>query len=213
MRGRKGFTVIDLVAVTVLVLIVAVILFPIFARSRDGGGPFSCQSNLKQLGLAFQMYRNDWDDYLPRDAYDWQGRDIGWEQAVFPYTKDWTVYYCPEQPGLRELHKRRIALSDVQSLPFGYGANRAYLFHRAPARAVALSQIKDPSATIVLGDQEAQRRGLFAPVAGAGKTMVPQCNAALRHSEGANVLFADGHVKWMKADDAWSKDDTMWDLK
>jgi prepilin-type processing-associated H-X9-DG protein len=80
----------------------------------------------------------------------------------------------------------------------------------------------------MLADRDALDRDLRAPIADHGAAMDPPCNVALRHDGntsvdtrppadrrkgGANFAFADGHLKYMKADDAWSKDDTMWDLK
>jgi prepilin-type processing-associated H-X9-DG protein len=43
--------------------------------------------------------------------------------------------------------------------------------------------------------------------------MTPRGNVALRHSEGANFVFIDGHVKWIRGEEEWGKDDTAWDLK
>jgi prepilin-type processing-associated H-X9-DG protein len=211
MRRRKGFTVIELVAVIVFVLIMGAILFPIFARVHDGYYPQSdCQLNLKHIGLAIRMYTNDNDHRLPQDPFRWNGRDIGWEEALLPYVKNDILYYCPVQ-----LHDRRGQPlgKDRHSLPSGYGANRTYLCTRFPTPTVSLANVKDPGATIALAERDDLRRGIHAPIAGHGGTMAPRCNVGLRHHEGANFLFADGHVKWMKAGDVWSKDDTLWDLK
>lgn len=45
--------------------LIAAILFPIFARSRGTGHGPSCQSNLKQIGLAMLQYAQDYDEKLP----------------------------------------------------------------------------------------------------------------------------------------------------
>jgi prepilin-type processing-associated H-X9-DG protein len=167
------------------------------------------------------MYADDNDQRLPQDSYRWQGRDIGWEEAVFPYVKDWRMYRCGWQTE-GSVHPLR---PDGIPLPsfFGYGPNRAYLF---PPQTVALTDVKQPAATIMLADRDMLGRDLRAPIAGHGAAMDPCCNVALRHDErgtppgqgnprkdGANFVFADGHVKYMKAGGPWSKDDSLWDLK
>jgi prepilin-type processing-associated H-X9-DG protein len=169
------------------------------------------------------MYTNDNDNRLPQDGYRSQGRDIGWEEAVLPYIKNDKIYYCPMQ-----FYDRRGEWvgRDMRSLPFGYGANRTYLITSFPTPTVLVSDVKNPEATILLGDQSEFARGIYSPIAGRGVRMKPPCNVPPRHDEwgtppgqgkrqkgGANFVFADGHVKWMKAGASWSRDDSMWDLK
>jgi prepilin-type processing-associated H-X9-DG protein len=91
--------------------------------------------------------------------------------------------------------------------------NQTYLMPLGLLPTVAQKDIKEPVLTILAGDQGDLRRGLFSPVTGGGSAMAPACNVPLRHTDGVNFVFVDGHVKWEKAGGAWSKDDTLWDLK
>lgn len=71
-RTRIAFTLIELLVVIAIIAVLAAILFPVFAQAREKARQASCQSNLKQIGLAFQMYEQDYDNRLPdrRDLKD-----------------------------------------------------------------------------------------------------------------------------------------------
>ena len=61
MRNRRGFTLIELLVVIAIIAILAAILFPVFARAKRAAQASTCQSNLKQIGLAIKQYVSDWD--------------------------------------------------------------------------------------------------------------------------------------------------------
>jgi prepilin-type N-terminal cleavage/methylation domain-containing protein len=59
---RKGFTLIELLVVIAIIAILAAILFPVFAKAREKARQSSCLSNIKQIGLAFLQYCQDYDE-------------------------------------------------------------------------------------------------------------------------------------------------------
>ena len=63
--SSRGFTLIELLVVIAIIAILAAILFPVFAQAREAARKASCLSNCKQLGLAMQMYAQDYDENLP----------------------------------------------------------------------------------------------------------------------------------------------------
>src|SRR6266508_2773826 len=63
--GATGVTLIELLVVIAIIAIRAAILFPVFAKAREKARQTSCISNLKQIGLAFLMYDQDYDETFP----------------------------------------------------------------------------------------------------------------------------------------------------
>lgn len=76
-QGRRahtrpgGFTLVEILVVLAIIAILAGILFPVFRTAQESGRSASCQSNLKQLGLAFTLYTQDTAGRLP-GAGNWQ---------------------------------------------------------------------------------------------------------------------------------------------
>ncbi len=90
---RKGFTLIELLVVIAIIAILAAILFPVFAKAREKGRQASCQSNLKQLGLAFAQYATDYDGLLPPLAIMNNAGQLVtlWGNLIVPYVSGSTT--------------------------------------------------------------------------------------------------------------------------
>lgn len=85
-RYKRAFTLIELLVVISIIAVLAAILFPVFARARENARRSSCMSNMKQLGLAFMQYTQDFDEQLPIN---------GSTSSTNPGTRSWDVCIAP----------------------------------------------------------------------------------------------------------------------
>jgi prepilin-type N-terminal cleavage/methylation domain-containing protein/prepilin-type processing-associated H-X9-DG protein len=141
----RAFTLIELLVVIAIILILAAILFPVFARARENARRTSCMSNLKQMGLAAMQYIQDYDESYPKgsitgsnpypDGAGWVGGLWLWQQVLYPYHKSRQVFRCPSS-GMDQTHA-----SGAPTPTYGnYGANRLVIVDAgtAPVKAAAI---------------------------------------------------------------------------
>jgi prepilin-type N-terminal cleavage/methylation domain-containing protein/prepilin-type processing-associated H-X9-DG protein len=108
---RRAFTLIELLVVIAIIAILAAILFPVFAQARDKARQATCVSNMKQIGLAMNMYVQDYDETFPITPWDGQEFGSGWDftgpsyitrfiwiSQYAPYIKNKGVWVCQSDP-------------------------------------------------------------------------------------------------------------------
>ena len=181
--GRRGFTLLELMAAVAIVLVLFALLLPVLSKAREAARRAQCQSQLRQLGMAFLAYAGDFDDLLPHeDNGDTQPPfGCGWYEVLTPYLgprgKQGDCRQCP-------------ALSVSPSWR-SYKMNS--LLEEGPVDFITLSGIEDPALTPLAFDGR---------VDNAGVRMSPKGDwdsAASRHGAGTCLLFCDGHVAWLPA--------------
>jgi prepilin-type N-terminal cleavage/methylation domain-containing protein/prepilin-type processing-associated H-X9-DG protein len=83
-RSRQvGFTLIELLVVIAVIAILAALLFPVFAQARAKARQAACFSNLKQIGVALNLYMQDYDEHLPGCCGEARGNTWGFRGGDF----------------------------------------------------------------------------------------------------------------------------------
>jgi prepilin-type N-terminal cleavage/methylation domain-containing protein/prepilin-type processing-associated H-X9-DG protein len=221
----QAFTLIELLVVIAIIAILASILFPVFARARENARRASCLSNLKQMGLGFMQYTQDYDGgFPPAIMGTWGtsdfssgaicsgkpcetvavsngaviGKYFSWMDSLYPYTKSLNLFYCPSQ-----------SARDISN--YGYSAYisgvRLYVVKAGAPQIPINDSSLEHAATTVLSMDCANVYCTYATPGGDSFFAATKEPQYVPHFDGTTIAYADGHAKWTRYDSPIVKSD------
>jgi prepilin-type N-terminal cleavage/methylation domain-containing protein len=164
LKKGRGFTLIELLIVIAIVAILTAILVPVFAQAREKAHQTQCITHLRQIGTAFKLYIQDYDEQFPagngpdeiRQASDAWGM---WYQQIQPYLRNLAVLHCPSDNISDALRATSPCAAEARNAPdlpaLSYGANIFLIgaWSTPPWNPFrSLAGISRPSQTLLVGD-------------------------------------------------------------
>ncbi|HNS32940.1 MAG TPA: prepilin-type N-terminal cleavage/methylation domain-containing protein [bacterium] len=207
-EGKAGFTLIELLVVIAIIAILSAMLLPALGKARERARTAVCMNNFKQIGIAFDMYRIDWNDYyVPQQEW----KTILW-RYVHAETRN-NICFCPSRHG--------------KTIPFekwfyGQGYNIGYGNEYPGFAGRKSDEINNPEKKILIVDwgrsldgrggcnsgPPYQSDGVESPEGVEFNGGATSYWVVVRiHNGGSNILFGDGHVEWKRPEEYHSNAD------
>jgi prepilin-type N-terminal cleavage/methylation domain-containing protein/prepilin-type processing-associated H-X9-DG protein len=221
---RNSFTLIELLVVVAIIAVLAAMLLPALQRAKERGKQIACMNNLRQVGLGFYLFADDYDGYLPRgespSSLPWPWSNFVWQAAAVIYASGKPLPSSQNDAYMAQFDKMFMCPSVNLKQYDGSGCcwdwNDWGSANIYSPNNVYCGQVKNSygySAWLgwSYGAGWFDKRKLGGAKDGP-KALITEASglvwddgwwtarAKLRHNGGLNVLFEDGRVEWRKGD-------------
>jgi prepilin-type N-terminal cleavage/methylation domain-containing protein/prepilin-type processing-associated H-X9-DG protein len=191
---RQGFTLIELLVVITIISILASMLLPALGRAKEKAITIYCANNLHQMGLAIEMYGDDYNDRLPVSATLIASKGLGgWGTAPMP----WTMALQSDYQNTNLLRCPAFSSKYHQSGFNYFLGSRGFSFLTGEPASIIMRSINTPSTYILCGDCNYPADPINADLNNNDYDTLfsPAYTPSPVHNNRVNMLFADGHVQ------------------
>ncbi len=230
-RLKGGFTLVELLAVTLIIGILAALLFPAVSRAKLLARATACKSNLRQMGIAFASYTCDNKSAYPftQAFYTNVSVPVDWTWVIHPYYQ-FTLkpFYTDSSSPSGNAFQCPVSSAYYLYNSFGYEVwykgqfmGLGPIFPQYKVNAVDESAVKSPSRMFEVG--EAPGRFSYSSLSmykwdfygtAQGKSYLQ----GRFHGEKYNVVYCDGHIQALNpryifvgkdSDPSWNLDNQL----
>lgn len=210
MNSRRAFTLVELLVVIAVIGVLAGLLLPALAKSKENGKRINCTSNLRQLSLSATLYSGDNDGiYPPRDLFS------PWPTQLKSGYQDLRLLVCPA-----DIQPATNSTAEASSAPRSYLMNmfsdyfegalsapdwKLFVKGRFPG-SIRQENIPHPVETVLFGEKKTGADELYVDVRSVASSLLGVTEQA-RHSRtgggksesgGSNHAFVDGSVRYFR---------------